>query len=143
GARRGRGRPLRPRHRHAPRARAAAAPASLAGTVLRGVVTTGGVDTALLVLPGDGAIRRLSPGQTLRGWRLVAVGPASAAFERNGETVRLTLQFKRGQAGGTGGAAAPAPGRPAEGRAQRPAQGPAQRPAQRPRAARAEQTVPY
>jgi hypothetical protein len=72
----------------------------LGGAIVAGTVKVAGGRFGIVIMPG-GVTRRVTPGMTINGWRLVSLGAEQALFARAKE--RLSVAYG-GQA-----AAAPAP----------------------------------
>jgi hypothetical protein len=78
---------------------------------LVGVAAGGRGRAVALVRGADGETNVLSRGQSVDGWRLVAIGPQDALFELNGRRERVRLDFGNRQSGAArpGPAAGPPP----------------------------------
>ena len=60
---------------------------------LLGVVVSDSKNLAILKLPDEPAAVHVTKGDEVLGWTLTDIGPDSAQFERNGETVTLNLVY--------------------------------------------------
>jgi hypothetical protein len=74
----------------APGAAAPVAQGSVEGARAIGIVARGGRRIGFLQTT-DGAVVSLAPGESYRGWRLVAAGAGALVFRRGGETATLRL----------------------------------------------------
>jgi len=89
-----------------PAAAAAPPPPPPPAPRLVGVAAGGRSRAVALVRGADGETKVLSRGQSIDGWRLVAIGRQEAAFELNGERRTIRLDFGNKSSG----APAPRPG---------------------------------
>jgi hypothetical protein len=64
---------------------------SLDSYAVLGVAVGRNSASVVLSTPGDPAQTVLRPGESVKGWRLVAVSPAKVTFERNGVERSLTV----------------------------------------------------
>ncbi|MDQ2090850.1 type II secretion system protein N [Marimonas arenosa] len=60
---------------------------------LLGVVVSESRHLAILEVPSEPTVVYVSKGEELLGWTLKELGPDTVEFERNGETVTLTLEY--------------------------------------------------
>lgn len=61
---------------------------ALGGAVIAGTVKVANGRYAIVVMPG-GSVRRIYPGATLNGWRLVKLGSEQALFARSSERLNV------------------------------------------------------